>query len=65
MTFNSTGDLILSASDDLSIGIWVPLIRGEFRYLRGHSAPVRSVAFNPVQRDYFISASDDKTVKVG
>jgi len=64
VAFNATGDVMISASDDQGVGVWVPLIRGEFQHVKAHSGPVRSIAFNPTQQDYFMSASDDKTVKV-
>ena len=61
---NDQGDLMISCSDDMTIRVWVPTIQGEVRSIKGHSAPIRSVAFHPKTSTKFLSCSDDKTVKV-
>lgn len=55
---------MVSASDDNTVRVWVPLIKGEFVSVKAHSAAVRSACFNPVNTAQFVTCSNDKTIKL-
>lgn len=58
------GDLMISASDDNTVRVWVPIIKGEFLSIKAHSAAVRSACFNPVNSSQFATCSNDKCIKI-
>lgn len=58
------GDLMISASDDSTVRVWVPIIKGEFLSIKAHSAAVRTACFNPVNSSQFATGSNDKSIKI-
>ncbi|MGK7921716.1 MAG: AAA-like domain-containing protein [Trichodesmium sp.] len=62
VTFNSTGNLIASVSDDRTIKLWNT--QGKLlKTFRGHDAEVRSISFHP-HKQLLASASHDRTIKL-
>lgn len=47
VAFSSNGSLLASASQDCTIRLWKPTIRGESYEIRAHSAAVRTISFSP------------------
>ena len=65
LAWNPTGQLIATGSADRTLRIWNP-DRPDARYsteLRGHSAGVEKVLFNPVRDAELASCSADGTVR--
>lgn len=65
LAWNPTGQLIATGSADRTLRIWNPE-RPAIKYsteLRGHSAPVEKVLFNPVRDAELASCSTDGTVR--
>jgi WD40 repeat protein len=58
------GDLMISASDDCTVRIWVPTINGQYLIVKGHNGAVKTACFNPVDSTMFATGSNDKTVKL-
>ncbi|MFH1051544.1 MAG: T9SS type A sorting domain-containing protein [bacterium] len=61
--FNEIGDMVVSASTDLSAKVWNSNNGFELHKLIGHTAPLRWANFSP-DGNYVITASDDSTVKI-
>jgi len=55
---------MVTASDDHTVRVWVPVVKGEFISIKGHSGAVRSACFSPTDGSIFASASADKSVKI-
>lgn len=55
---------MISASNDCTVRVWVPIIKGEFISIKAHSSAVQSACFNPVNSSQFASCSNDKTIKL-
>lgn len=47
IAWSSNGELILTASSDRSIRIWVPTVQGGSTSYRAHTSNIRSVDFDP------------------
>lgn len=65
IAWNPTGTLIATGSVDRTLRIWNP-DRPNVRYsteLRGHSAAIEKVLFNPVRESELASCSSDGTVR--
>ncbi|ODH47953.1 hypothetical protein GX48_05975 [Paracoccidioides brasiliensis] len=65
LAWNPTGSLIATGSVDRTLRIWNPE-RTHVKYsteLRGHSAGIEKVAFNPVKESELASCSSDSTVR--
>ncbi|OJJ49375.1 hypothetical protein ASPZODRAFT_140279 [Penicilliopsis zonata CBS 506.65] len=66
LAWNPTGQLIATGSADRTLRIWNPE-RAAVRYsteLRGHTAGIEKVVFNPVRDSELASCSTDGTVRV-
>ena len=66
IAWNPTGQLIATGSADRTLRIWNPE-RSQVKYsteLRGHTAGIEKVVFNPVRDSELASCSTDGTVRV-
>ena len=63
MAVNGRGDLIASCSRDNTVRVWSNNASAACTIMKGHSAPVKSIAFN-ADGTLLVSAGDDKLVKV-
>ncbi|PYH99123.1 WD40 repeat-like protein [Aspergillus ellipticus CBS 707.79] len=66
IAWNPTGQLVATGSADRTIRIWNPE-RSQAKYsteLRGHTAGIEKVVFNPVRDSELASCSTDGTVRV-
>ncbi|CAH8468382.1 unnamed protein product [Schistosoma mattheei] len=61
--FSPTGELILTASRDKTVKLWIPSIKGESITFRAHTAAVRWVDVS-ADDSRICTASSDKSVKV-
>ncbi len=61
--FSPSGHALASASDDHTIRIWEPTVRGHSIVIKAHSGPVTSVCYS-TDGKLLLSASHDKTCKV-
>jgi len=60
VAFSPDGKQVVSGSDDETLRLWDVTTGAALQTLKGHSGPVRSVAFSPDS----ISGSDDETVRL-
>ncbi|PGH27403.1 hypothetical protein AJ80_00881 [Polytolypa hystricis UAMH7299] len=66
LAWNPTGGLIATGSADRTLRIWNP-DRPHFKYsteLRGHTAGIEKVLFNPIKESELASCSSDGTVRI-
>ena len=64
VSFSNDGSLILTASDDYTIGIWDAKTHSQMDGLRGHGGWVTNAKFNGHQSDFVISGSSDRSVRL-
>ena len=55
---------ILSGAEDCCAHVWDRHFGAKLATLKGHSDVVNCVAFNPVNQELLVSASDDHTIRV-
>ncbi|KAK9480403.1 WD40-repeat-containing domain protein [Lipomyces japonicus] len=55
---------IVSGSEDSHVFVWKKDDGSLIERLSGHAAPVNSVAWNPMDKSMFASASDDSTIRI-
>lgn len=66
IAWNPTGQLVATGSADRTLRIWNPE-RSQVKYsteLRGHTAGIEKVVFNPVRDSELASCSTDGTVRL-
>ena len=63
MAFHPAGKLLASGSHDFSIRIWLVSASKEKLHLKGHQAPIMSLAYNP-DGELLASACMDRTLRL-
>ena len=63
IAINPLGDMIASSSEDQTVRLWTNTVRGNYKVLKCHPSPIRSVDFSSTGK-FLLTGSNDKTIKI-